>query len=178
MEASNQPAKALPPHRPWKTNLTWIGYSLVIMVAGWFFLYQKGKNDEFYVIAALGAAIVVANLHSLNARIHGQLVEKKAIRQLEKIDKTKVIKNKPIPGRGDIDVVFKGRTETYNVEIKSVQEARKVTKKHIKQALDASDYLHTLPVIWLPKAPERKIVNKDGVTIFGGTAKQLFSYLN
>jgi Holliday junction resolvase-like predicted endonuclease len=177
MEAT-KPTPALKPHRPWTTNLSWIFYSLVVMVAAWFFLYQKGKTEEFIAVAVLGAVIVVTNFHSLNARIHGQLVEKKAIRQLEKIDKTKVIKNKPLPGRGDIDVIFKGKTETYNVEIKSVQEARKVTKKHIKQALDASDYLHTLPVIWLPKAPERKIVNKDGVTIFGGTAKQLFSYLN
>jgi Holliday junction resolvase-like predicted endonuclease len=175
MEATTPTLK---PHRPWTTNLSWIFYSFVVMGAAWFFLYQKGKAQEFYAVVILGGVIVVANFQSLNARIHGQLVEKKAIRQLEKIDRTKVIKNKPLPGRGDIDVVFKGKTETYSIEIKSVQEARKVTKKHIKQVLDASDYLHTLPVIWLPKAPERKIVNKDGVTIFGGTAKQLYSYLN
>lgn len=176
MENENSPV--LKPYRPWKTNLAWIAYSMVVMIAAWFFLHQHGKTEEFYAIAIFGGTIVVANFHSLNARIHGQMVEKKAIRQLEKIDKTKVIKNKPLPGRGDIDLIFKGKTETYNIEIKSVQEAHKVTNKHLKQALDASDYLHSLPVIWLPKAPERKIVNRGGVTIFGGTAKQLYSYLN
>lgn len=164
--------------RPWTANLSWIGYTLVVMVAGWYFLHEHGKTQEFYVLAMLGAVIVVGNFHSLNARIHGQLVEKKAIRELVRIDKTKVIQNKPLPGRGDIDVIFKGRSDTYNVEIKSIADQSKVTRKHIKQALDASDYLRSIPVIWLPKAPEKKVVNRGGITIFCGTAKQLYAYLN
>jgi Holliday junction resolvase-like predicted endonuclease len=167
-----------PPHWPWKANLAWIGYAFVVMFAGWFFLYKNGKQQEFFILALFCTTIAVANFHSLNARIHGQLVEKNAIRQLEKIDKNKITKNKPLPGRGDIDLIFKGRNKTFNIEIKSVQDYHKVTKKHMRQVLDASEYLHSQPVIWLPKAPQRRVVQRGEVTIFCGTARQLHSHLN
>lgn len=169
---------ALKPHRPWKANLAWIGYTLVVIFAGWFFLYQKGKHEEFIFLALLGGTIVVVNSKSFFARVHGQLVEHAAIKSLEKIDKSRVTRNKPLPGRGDIDVIYKAKEDTYNIEIKSVQDPRKVTKKHIRQVLDASDYTRTLPVIWLPKAPNKMIVNRGGVTIICGNARQLVSYLN
>ncbi|OLP04554.1 hypothetical protein BLL52_4220 [Rhodoferax antarcticus ANT.BR] len=88
------------------------------------------------------------------------------------------MKNQVLPGRGDIDVVFKARRETYNIEIKSIQDASKVSRKHIAQVLAASDYLKTSPVIWLPKAKEKRVVSRGGVTVFCGTARQLYSHFN
>jgi len=158
--------------------LTWIGYTLVIIVSGWLFLYQHGKHQEFYMILVVGSILVVVNVQSLLARIHGQSVEKRAIRDLEKIDKTKVTKNQILPGRGDIDVVFKARNETFNIEIKSIEDANKVSRKHIAQVLAASDYLKTSPIIWLPKAKKKRVVRRGGVMVFCGTARQLYSHLN
>lgn len=138
---------------------------------------RESTRNSFF-LPCWAAPSWFVNFKSFFARVHGQLVEHTAIKSLEKLDKSRVTKNKPLPGRGDIDVIYKAKEDIYNIEIKSVQDPRKVTKKHIRQVLDASDYTRTLPVIWLPKAPNKMIVNRGGVTIICGNARQLVSYLN
>jgi len=164
--------------RHWLANLQWAAYASVLVLAAWFALHKNGKQQEFLIIAVFGGVIIFANLQRMVARIHGQSVEKRAIKDLGKFAKDELVANVPLPGRGDIDAVLKLRHGTFNIEIKSIQDPQKVTWKHVKQAKAASDYLQSTPVIWLPKCKSRTVTSKSGIKIFGGSARQLYSHLN
>ena len=174
-DIKNHPA--LPAFRPWLSNLIWSFYGIVFIWLAWRFLYQNDYIEAFLGAVVVSALMVTWQWKTFMARSHGQRVEREAIKALGKIVGDKLRSGVPLPGRGDIDAVLTLAEQTFNIEIKSIQDADRVTKKHADQALAASVYLSTTPVIWLPRAQVKQIKNKNGVRVFGGSAKDFAKFL-
>lgn len=162
---------------PWIRNLIWGGYGLAVLWMSWKFLIARGIMELGLMVAACSAVFVLVNISQLFARIHGQSVEKKASNQLKKFLGSKLIFGTPIPGRGDIDIVYEDAGRKFNIEIKSFHDTKRITKQHIKQTMDAAIYMRSTPVIWLPNAKTVQSVKKDGIQIYGCDAKTLTRYL-
>ena len=165
------------PFRPWLGNLIWSGYGLIALWMAWHFLYESGQTMPFAYTAAVVGVFTVWNWKQFMARTYGQSVEKKAVKALRKYFGDKLQTGVLLPGNGDIDAVLALQNQKFNIEIKSIQDVNKVTRKHAEQALAASNYLGSTPVIWLPAAQIRQIKDKDGVRVFAGTAKDFAKYL-
>lgn len=163
--------------RPWMSNLIWIFYGLVFTWLAWLFLFSNGYIGAFIAACSASMAFIVWNWKTFMARSHGQRVEARAVKALEKIVGNRLEKGLVLPGRGDIDAVVTLQDQRFNIEIKSIQSVAKVTAKHAQQCLAASHYLKTTPVIWLPDARFTQISQKNGVHIFAGNAKEFSKYL-
>lgn len=164
-------------YKPWKENLQWALMSLVIIGAAYFALFRNNKINEFLLIAGIAFVSAIYNINNLFIRIHGQTVEKRSLKDLKKVAGDRLTQNVMIPGYGDADGILKFDSQTFNIEIKSIQNPKKVTAAHIIQVKAQAAYLKTTPVVWLPKSPTMVAAEKDGVKIYGCSAKELFKYL-
>lgn len=169
--------KKAPTYRPWLSNFIWSMYGLALLWLSWRFLYLNGYTDQFLVAMVVCGLFTVWHWKSFMVRSRGQRVEARALKALGKIVGAQLQKSVPLPGRGDIDGVLTFIDQKFNIEIKSIQDASKVTSKHAAQAMAASIYLKSTPVIWLPEAKVVQVKVKDGVTIYGCNAKDLVKYL-
>lgn len=159
------------------SNLIWAFYGLAFTWLSWRFLFSNGHIASFIAASAISMAFVVWQWKTFMARSHGQRVETKALKALEKIVGNRLEKGLVLPGRGDIDAVLTLSDQRFNIEIKSIQDVGKVTTKHAKQCMEASQFLKTTPVIWLPEAKFNQVSHKNNVQIFAGNAKDFCKYL-
>lgn len=167
----------MPTHRPWISNLIWSFYGIVAGAICWTTIGpQKHEELRFAMTAAFGL-FVLWHLKQFNARTFGKSAEQKALKALRKITGDMLQSNIPFPGKGDIDALLTLPDEKINIEIKSFKDIKRVSGKDTAQAMAASNYLKSSPVIWLPLSPTKQIKNKDDVRIFAGNAKEFAKFL-
>ena len=114
-------------------------------------------------------------------RTWGKRVEVQALILLSKITSGRanasLLQSVPLPYGGDADAVLILDGVKYVIEIKSIEQPRKITKAHLAQAAKAGHCLYAIPVVWLPMAKTNEARETSGVHIFGGQAKSLVKFL-
>lgn len=163
--------------RPWLENLQNMAMCSIASVASYYFLHQKGKATEFAVVITILTAMIAYNWKIFSARLHGQKVEKKALKNLRSIVGDNLTENVLIPGCGDADGVISINGKIFNIEIKSIGTECKVTAKHLDQVRSQSTALNSIPVIWLPEANKEFFTEKNGIKIMGCNARKLVGKL-
>jgi hypothetical protein len=167
--------------RPWTSNLIWTFYGLVVLVMAWHFLFTRGHLQAFLIAAALCSGFTVWHWSQFIRRSRGKRVEIQALVQLSKIvtgrTNASLIQSVPLPYGGDADAVLILSGVKFALEIKSIEQPRKVSKAHLVQARKAAHCLYAIPVVWLPMAKTNEARETNGVQIFGGQAKSLVKFL-
>lgn len=167
--------------RPWTSHLIWTFYGLVLLGMAWHFLFSRGHLQAFLIALALCGGFTVWHWRQFVRRSWGKRVEVKALNQLSKITagraNASLLQSVPLPYGGDADAVLIMDGVKYALEIKSIEQPRKVTKAHLAQAAKAGHCLYAIAVIWLPMAKINEARQTNGVHIFGGEAKSLVRFL-
>jgi hypothetical protein len=167
--------------RPWTSNLIWTFYGLVLLVMAWHFLFSRGHLQAFLIALALCSGFTVWHWSQFVRRTWGKRVEVQALILLSKITSGRanasLLQSVPLPYGGDADAVLILDGVKYVIEIKSIEQPRKVTKSHLAQAAKAGHCLYAIPVVWLPMAKTNEARETSGVHIFGGQAKSLVRFL-
>lgn len=147
--------------------------SVALLFAGLFFAYRRWKSNYY--------------------RRYGKRVEKAAIARVRLPKNWVMVPNKPIPGLGDADIfICTPKGKRWNVEIKSYESAKKVSafsftkseivknsghkfdRDPIAQVLNVAKRLDSNPVLWLPKAPDKRTFKTtSGVLVVQGGARKL-----
>lgn len=82
-----------------------------------------------------------------------------------------------LPYGGDADAVVILDGVRFNLEVKSIENPRKVTAGHAKQAQKAGEALMSIPVIWLPGSKRKEAREQRGVHVVAGNSKDLIKFL-
>lgn len=170
------------PFRPWISNIIWSIYGLTAVWMSWHFLYERGYFTGFLLAFSLSAAFTVWHWKIFLRRRHGQRIEKRALKELAyaigRRQNAAMQASVPLHSGGDADAVIEMGGTRFNIELKSVEDARKVTATHALQAARAAKELHSIPVIWLPRAISLFSSEKKGVRIVCGDTKTLLRTLD
>lgn len=175
MEEQN---KKMPPYQPWTENIGQIAIYTAALVASYFFLLRKGHTIEFVIVAVIQAILIYEHFTTLSSRRHGQAVERKALSALKKLAGDNLRENVMTRHLGDVDGVLLVNGKLFNIEIKSVTTARKVTTANIRQARKQSHAIQSHPIVWLPESKRNFTTVKEGMQIIGGNATYLLGVLN
>ena len=167
--------------RPWLGNLIWVVYGFAALWLSWHFLYERGHEQEFMATGAVISLLTLWQWSVFSRRFYGQRVETRALKDLAKavnsVKDCKLETSVPLKAGGDADAVVIFPTRRFNIEIKSMSEARQVTARHSNQSIAAARELFSTPVIWLPKAKSLHFGEKNQVVVVGSDAKQFLRYL-
>lgn len=169
--------KFKPSHKPWIGNLAWVIMLPIYMWLTWQYLFIK-----YNTLATIGLCVFALaftwNLSRLNARVHGQGVEKKALSKLSSLLGDRCTVNVPLPRGGDADAVIVAADGTrINVEIKSITRIDRVKKANLRQVRSAASQLKSLPLIWLPRGTDNHGKHFEDVVVFSGNARALANYI-
>lgn len=165
--------------QPWKRNLSYGLRALCLM--GLAYGVSKvfpWEAQNWWMVQGVLGAFVFWQLQQASARSFGQRLERKAIKKLASVVGEENIRaNVPFPGNGDIDCVVKIEDRIFNIEIKAFRDAKRINRTHLKQTLDAANYLQSEPIIWLPNFKDVQFRERSGVQICACDAKKLVKRL-
>ena len=168
-----------PAFRPWTKNLAYAFKGLVAMAL----TYGLSKvfpweQQNWWVIQGVVAIFVYWHVKEALVRSFGQRTEQRAIKKLTSVvGKDNIRANVDFPGRGDIDCVVKIKDKIFNIEIKAFRDVKRVTRAHLKQTLEAANYLQSEPVIWLPNFKDTQFRERGGVMLCACDPKKLIKKL-
>jgi hypothetical protein len=168
--------------RPYLSNLVWSFYGFVAIVLAYRFLFLRDKTGAFFICLVACCFFIVFHWRRFKSRTHGVRLEKRAVADLRKvlnrINGATLEAGVMLYTGGDADAVVVLNGVKFNIEIKSVQSAQKITDKHITQVRRASILLNSVPVIWLPGGKDNYARDKNDTRIFIGDAGGLVKFLN
>ena len=166
---------------PWLSNLIMAFYGAIASYLCVYFLFRRGHTGLFFICLGICVFFTVYQWKQFSKRAYGQWIEKRAIASLrvalKKRDGVSITSSVMLKSGGDADAVVAFGLERFNIEIKAVENAKKITSKHLEQTARAAKELRTIPVIWLARSKTNDAVLKDGVWIISGGAKSLIKYM-
>ena len=167
--------------RPWLSNLILAFYGVIASYLCVHFLFHRGHTGIFIVSLGICVIFTVYQWKQFSRRAYGQWIEKRAIASLRvafrKMQGVSITSGVMLKSGGDADAVVAFGIKKFNIEIKAVEDAKKITKKHLEQTARAANELRSIPFIWLARSKTNDAVLKDGVWIISGGAKSLVKYL-
>lgn len=172
-------ASATKPFQPWKKNLlngfVAIGILVVLWISSPLF---ENHYEKLFIAGATVSIYCIWQFKQASVRSFGQRLERQSIKKLTSVLGSQNVRgNLPFPGHGDIDCVARINDKIFNIEIKAFGEFKKINRTHIHQALAASNYLNTKPVIWLPNCKNSQFGERNGVLLYACNVKQLVKKL-
>ena len=165
--------------QPWKQNLG-LGFKTLCLMGVAYGISKvfPWEARNWWTIQGLLALFAAWQFKQAAVRIFGQSLERRAIKKLASVVGNQNIRsNVVLPGKGDIDCVVRIEDKIFNVEIKAFRDTKRVSRAHLKQALDAANYLQSEPVIWLPNFKDVQFRERSGVQLCACDARKLFKKL-